>query len=109
MVVVDAEHDVGIHLDEAAIAVVGEARVAGAAASASTVSSLRPRLSTVSIMPGIEARAPERTETSSGFACVAELSAGDALDVAERGLDLRLKLGRVASSCWRRSGCRPRS
>ena len=29
--------------------------------------SLRPRLSTVSIMPGIEARAPERTETSSGF------------------------------------------
>ena len=35
---------------------------------ASTVTSLRPRLSTVSIMPGIEARAPERTETSSGLA-----------------------------------------
>ncbi len=32
-----------------------------------TVSSLRPRFSTVSIMPGIDARAPERTETSSGF------------------------------------------
>ena len=33
----------------------------------STVSSFNPRLSTVSIMPGMEARAPERTETSSGF------------------------------------------
>ena len=32
-----------------------------------SVSGFRPTLSTVSIMPGIEARAPERTETSSGF------------------------------------------
>ena len=30
-------------------------------------SSLRPRLRMVSIMPGIEARAPERTDTSSGL------------------------------------------
>ncbi len=30
--------------------------------------SFRPRFNTVSIMPGIEARAPERTDTSSGFA-----------------------------------------
>ena len=29
--------------------------------------SFRPMLSTVSIMPGIESRAPERQETSSGF------------------------------------------
>ena len=36
------------------------------AASPSTVSSFRPRFSTVSIMPGIDTRAPERTETSSG-------------------------------------------
>ncbi len=35
--------------------------------SASTVMSLSPRLSTVSIMPRIEARAPERTETSRGL------------------------------------------
>ena len=67
MVVLDAEHHVGIHRDEAAVAVVGEALVAAPLASASTVSSLRPRLSTVSIMPGIEARAPERTETRSGL------------------------------------------
>ena len=32
-----------------------------------SVSSLRPRLRTVSIIPGIENLAPERTETSSGF------------------------------------------
>ena len=32
-----------------------------------TVSGVSPRFSTVSIMPGIEARAPERTETRSGF------------------------------------------
>jgi hypothetical protein len=32
------------------------------------VSSLMPRLRMVSIMPGIESRAPERTETSRGMA-----------------------------------------
>ena len=37
-------------------------------ASPSTDSSLRPRLRTVSIMPGMENLAPERTETSSGSA-----------------------------------------
>jgi hypothetical protein len=66
--VIEAEHDVGVHLDEAAIAVPGEARSPDAAARPSTVSSLRPRLRTVSIIPGMETRAPERTETSSGSA-----------------------------------------
>src|SRR5881397_442761 len=37
-------------------------------ARASTVASLRPRIRTVSIIPGIESFAPERTETSSGIA-----------------------------------------
>ena len=36
------------------------------ASSAALVSSLRPRFSTVSIIPGIDAAAPERTETRSG-------------------------------------------
>jgi len=31
------------------------------------VSSLRPRFNTVSIMPGIETGAPERTDSRSGF------------------------------------------
>ncbi len=63
-----AEHDVGVHLDEAAIRVVGEARVSARSREArNTVRSLRPRLRIVSIMPGIDTGAPERTETSSGF------------------------------------------
>ena len=69
-----AEHDVAVHLHEAAVRVPGEAGVARRGRRPSTVSSLRPRLRTVSIMPGIEARAPERTETSSGIRAVAEAS-----------------------------------
>ena len=34
---------------------------------AATTSSFKPRFRMVSIMPGMEARAPERTETSRGF------------------------------------------
>ena len=34
----------------------------------STTMSLRPRLRIVSIIPGIDARAPERTDTNNGFA-----------------------------------------
>ena len=36
-------------------------------AKPSTTSSFKPRFRMVSIIPGIEARAPERTETSKGF------------------------------------------
>ena len=46
-------------------------------------------------MPGMEARAPERTETSSGFCLVAEFFAGDAADWHQRLLDLGFQLGRV--------------
>ena len=42
------------------------ARCRSFAARPSTASSLRPRLRIVSIIPGIETAAPERTETSSG-------------------------------------------
>ena len=65
-VVVDAEHDVGIHLDEAAVGIVGEALVGAAPRAPRPSASLRPRLRMVSIIPGIEARAPERTERRSG-------------------------------------------
>ena len=47
-------------------------------AQPATDSSLRPRLRTVSSIPGIETRAPERTETSSGSSGVAEPLAGAA-------------------------------
>jgi hypothetical protein len=66
-----AEHDVAVHLDEAAVAVPGEALVAGGRTRASTVWSFRPRLRIVSIMPGMESRAPERTATRSGMPSVA--------------------------------------
>jgi len=56
------------HLDEAAIAIVCEARVAGFFARPSTVTSLRPRLRMVFIIPGMENLAPERTLRSSGSA-----------------------------------------
>ncbi len=68
LVAVDAQHDVAVHLHEAAIAVPGEALVAGLGLMrAATVFSFRPMFRTVSIMPGMDSRAPERQESSSGF------------------------------------------
>jgi hypothetical protein len=59
--------------------------VVGAEQNLWTTSSFNPRLSTVSIMPGIETAAPERTERSSG----SSLSLA-ALDVATRGNGRRI-------------------
>ena len=47
-------------------------------------------------MPGIEARAPERTETSSGSLDVAELAADRVADELQGLLDLRLQARRAA-------------
>jgi hypothetical protein len=66
------EHDGAEHLDEAAVAVPGEARVAEAC-QAPTVASFRPRFSTVSIMPGMETRAPGADgDRAAGLCGVAE-------------------------------------
>ena len=46
-------------------------------------------------MPGIEARAPERTETSSGFSRSPNRAAGEPADLRERRLDLGLELLRI--------------
>mmetsp|Transcript_8810 Transcript_8810/g.27785 ORF Transcript_8810/g.27785 Transcript_8810/m.27785 type:complete len:347 (-) Transcript_8810:215-1255(-) len=54
------------------------------ASSAAAVFSFRPRLSTVSIMPGIEIAAPERTETSSGRSPSVQRSPNTALVCACR-------------------------
>ena len=63
----DALDDLAVHLDEPAVGVAGEARaLRRRRASPTTDSSLMPRLRIVSIMPGIEIAAPERTDTSSG-------------------------------------------
>ena len=63
-----AHDDVAIHLDETAVTIPRETLVLRRGRpSASTVSSFRPRFRIVSIMPGIESRAPERTATSNGI------------------------------------------
>jgi hypothetical protein len=52
-------------------------------------------------MPGIETRAPLRTETSSGFAA-AEALAGARLEFAHRGRDLVLQARREIQTAGRR-------
>ena len=60
-------HNLAKERRKAAISVERKTRSPVCSARPCTVSSLRPRLSTVSIIPGIENAAPERTETSKGF------------------------------------------
>ena len=50
-------------------------------------------------MPGIDARAPERTETSKRVVGVAEARACDALDMGEACLDLRIEARRQGAPC----------
>ena len=95
MLVADAEHDVGIHGDEAAIAVIGETPVAGF---------LRQRLDGLVVEAEIEhgihharhrrARArAHRDEQRVGL--VAEHLAGDPADLRQRLLDLAAQLFRI--------------
>ena len=67
------------------------------AASATTVSSFKPRLSTVSIIPGIETAAPLRTETSSGLDGIAEPLARCLLEPREMIADFLAKRARDAT------------
>ena len=62
---VDAEHRAPVHLHQPPVTVPREA-VATAGGQTGRVSSVSPTLRIVSIMPGIENLAPDRTETSSG-------------------------------------------
>jgi hypothetical protein len=98
MVMIDAEHDVAIHLDEAAIAVIGEAGVAGAPGQAFDRDVVEAE-----IEHGIHharhrhagARARGDQQRIGG---IAELRADGRFDVLQPLLDLRLQLGRVALS-----------
>ena len=65
---VDIQRHFTEHLNEAAVGIVGEARIAGQRRPGpSVVASFRPRFRMVFIMPGMENFAPERTLTSRGF------------------------------------------
>ena len=91
----DAEHDVGIHGDEAAVAVLGETPVAGL---------FRERIYRDVVEAEIEhgvhhaghrgARARAH-RNQQGIFGVAEFFPGDAADFLERGLDLRLQALRI--------------
>ncbi len=64
---VDIQRHFAEHLNEAAVAVVGEARIAALGREPAVVVSFRPRLRIVFIIPGMENFAPERTLSSSGL------------------------------------------
>src|SRR5438046_10393458 len=66
LLAVDALDRLAEHLNEAAPRIEGKALVLVRAARPLVVSSFRPRFRTVSIIPGMENFAPERTLTSSG-------------------------------------------
>ena len=54
------------------------------------MTSLSPRLSTVSIMPGIDDARARAHRDEQRILAVAEFFAGDAADLSERRFDLRL-------------------
>ena len=95
VVMPEAEHDVRVHRDEAAIGIVGEARVARFA---------RQRLDRLVVEAEIEhrvhhaghGRAPARAHRhQERIAAVAESLAGDAADLDQRGVDLRTKVSGI--------------
>ena len=67
LLLIDIQGDLAEELDEPAVSVIGEALVAGPLGRPFRVCWLRPRLRMVSIMPGMERAAPDRTETRRGF------------------------------------------
>ena len=93
--VVEAEHNVGIHLDEAAIAVIGEARI---------MRVMRQRLHGLVVQTQIQDRIHHAGHGCTGsrthrdqqeIGWVTEPPAGDAPDLGQRGVDLRCKFGRM--------------
>ena len=90
--VVEAEHDVAVHLDEAAVAVIGKARIAGV---------LGQRLDRLVVEAEVEHRVHHARHRGAGAGAhrhqqqlcrIAEIAPGDAGDVAERRLNLGLQL-----------------
>ncbi len=66
-------------------------------ASPSTVASFRPRLSTVSIMPGMENTAPERIGEEQGIPGIAKPLAGELFQTAQVLFDLLAQPVRIAT------------
>ena len=95
LVALEAHDDLAVHQQQPAVGVEAKRSLPDCLARACTVVSLRPMFSTVSIMPGIESRAPERQESSSGLVASPNLAPID-FSILLQGLgDLVLQLGRV--------------
>ena len=72
------------------------------------VVSLRPMFNTVSIMPGIESRAPDRQASRRGLLLIAEFGTHDSFDVVQGFENLFLEFGRIFRR-WHRNRCKHRS
>ena len=93
LILAHVHHDIGVHLDEAAMAVVGEALVAGQLHQVLHRLVVEAEVEHRVHHAGIEARAPERTRPAAAALGRAELGAHDLLDVRQAGMH-----------CSRRSG-----
>ena len=98
MVVSDAQHHVAVHGDEAAVAVVGEAFVAGLA---------RDRLGGFVVEAEVEDRVHHARHRGAAAGAhgdeqrvfrIAELAADGGADVGERGFDLGLQVGGIGAA-----------
>ena len=96
MVVLDAEHDLPVHLQKAAVAVIGEALVAAVAGEPRDGLVVEPEIEDGvhhARHRGARARAHRHKERLRG---IAEFGADRCLDIGERGGDLFLQIGRIA-------------
>ena len=71
LVVVNPVNHIAVHLDKPAVTVIGKPLVAGFLIRPCTVSSLRPKFKTVSIIPGMETRALN-VQKAAGVFCIAK-------------------------------------
>ncbi len=109
MMMLEADHHVRIHGDEAAVAVIGETLVAG-----ELCQSLHRLIVEAEVEHGIHHAGHRGTRTGTHrhqqrIARVAERLAGQLADIVERLFDLRLQLGSDRSCRCRRNNCRPMS
>ena len=107
LVLVDAEHDVAVHLDEAAVAVPGEAGVAGLGLDAADRLVVHAQVEDGVHHAGhreLRAAADGDEQRVRG---VAELLALEGLELREGGVHLLVHLGRAACRRCRSRRCRP--
>ena len=105
---VEAHDDIGIHLDETAVAVIGKAGIAGIGGQ---------RLDRLVVQAEIEHGVHHARHRGAGagahrhqkqFRRIAETASGQPADMVERDRDIRFQRGRIGAARWRSRRCRPR-